>query len=59
LLKYDAHYLASIFIYSKPRLIRNRFDRRFYPVQAKIRINRRYFFVALRHFGTEISVRIL
>jgi len=27
--------------YSKPRLTRIRFDRRFYPILAKIRVNRR------------------
>jgi len=46
-------------IYSKPRLIRIRFDRRFYPVQAKIRINRRWLFLAWSHFGIEILVRIV
>ena len=44
-------------VYNKPRLIRIRFDRQFYSVQAKIRINRRSLFLAWRHLSTVISVK--
>jgi len=44
--------------YSKPPLMRIRFDRRFYPVYTKIRFNRRWLFLAWRHLSAEISVEI-
>jgi len=50
---------TNLLMCSKPRLIRIRFDRRFYPVEAKIQIKRRCFFLASRHFDTAISARIV
>jgi len=49
---------STFCLYSKPRLVQIRFDRRFYPVWATIWINRRWFFLTWRHPSTELSVKI-
>jgi len=69
-LKFLVYFLSAWYIHfdlvhmknllcSKPWLIRIRFDPRFYPVWAKIRINRRRLFLAWHHLNTEISVKII